>query len=85
MSAPKQNILVTAGKIKVNSTSKIKKMTAIRKNWIENGSRAELIGSNPHSNGDGFSRSENSFLDKEKLITIRANEIVRITTVTKII
>ena len=46
-----------AGRIKVNSMSKIRKITAIRKNWIENGSRAELIGSNPHSKGEGFSRS----------------------------
>jgi hypothetical protein len=49
--------LVMAGRIKVNSMSKIRKITAIRKNWIENGSRAELIGSNPHSKGEGFSRS----------------------------
>jgi len=44
------------GKIKVISTSKIKKITAIRKNRRENGVREEDLGSNPHSNGDGFSR-----------------------------
>ena len=36
------------------STSKIMKITAIRKNRDENGSRAEFFGSNPHSNGDLF-------------------------------
>jgi hypothetical protein len=36
------------------STSKIKKITAIRKNRRQNGSRADLFGSNPHSNGDFF-------------------------------
>jgi len=70
-----EKILATAGKIKVNSTSKIRKITAIKKNWIENGRRAELIGSNPHSNGEGFSRSINSFLAKEMLIIIKATEI----------
>lgn len=45
------------------STSKIKKITAIKKNWIENGIRAELLGSNPHSNGEAFSRSMNLFLE----------------------
>ena len=38
------------------STSKTKKITANRKNRVEKGSRAERCGSNPHSNGDCFSR-----------------------------
>jgi hypothetical protein len=33
------------------------KMIASRKNRIENGIRALWFGSNPHSNGDDFSRS----------------------------
>lgn len=33
------------------STSKIRKITARRKNRSENGIRAEFFGSNPHSNG----------------------------------
>jgi hypothetical protein len=33
------------------------KLTAIKKNRDENGSRAEFFGSNPHSNGEFFSRS----------------------------
>ena len=39
------------------STSKIRNTMAIRKNFSENDRRADLMGSNPHSNGDGFSRS----------------------------
>lgn len=51
------------GNNKVISTSKIKKITAIRKNWSEKGIRAEDFGSNPHSNGDLFSRSINVFFE----------------------
>ena len=32
-------------------------MTASRKNRVEKGIRAFLLGSNPHSNGEDFSRS----------------------------
>lgn len=35
------------------------KMTASKKNRVENGIRADFKGSNPHSNGDDFSRSFN--------------------------
>lgn len=52
------------GNNKVISTSKIKKITAIKKNCIEKGIRAEFLGSNPHSKGLDFSRSLNLFLDK---------------------
>lgn len=38
------------------SISNTMKITARRKNRIENGDRADRIGSNPHSNGDSFSR-----------------------------
>lgn len=51
------------GKISVISTSKIRKIILIKKNCNENGKRAEFLGSNPHSNGDVFSRSENDFLE----------------------
>lgn len=46
------------GKIKAISTSKIKKITVIKKKCKEKGIRADDLGSNPHSNGDDFSRSE---------------------------
>lgn len=45
------------GRSKITSISNIKKMTASKKNRRENGIRADLLGSNPHSNGEVFSRS----------------------------
>lgn len=45
------------GKIKAISTSKIKKIIVIKKNFNENGKREDDIGSNPHSKGELFSRS----------------------------
>jgi len=48
----------TIGKIKINSTSKIRKMIAIKKNRIEKGKRDMVLGENPHSKGLNFSRSE---------------------------
>ena len=50
-------MVIGIGNSKAISTSKIMKITAIRKNRDEKGSRAEFFGSNPHSNGDLFSRS----------------------------
>ena len=49
--------IVASGKRSVISTSKIKKIMAIKKNRSEKGSRADPFGSNPHSNGELFSRS----------------------------
>lgn len=62
----------------VISTSKIKKITAIKKNCKENGIRAELFGSNPHSNGDLFSRSMNLFFERIEERIIINNTIVKI-------
>lgn len=58
---------------------------AIIKNRIEKGSRDESIGSNPHSNGDDFSRSVVVFLDKNdaKSITTKAIIIIKIPIVIK--
>ncbi len=39
------------------STSKIKKIIVIKKNRNEKGRREDLLGSNPHSKGEFFSRS----------------------------
>lgn len=47
---------IIVGKRIITSTSKTKKITAKRKNRVENGSRADRCGSNPHSNGESFSR-----------------------------
>lgn len=46
----------TKGIRRVISISKIRKIKLIRKNWILNGIRDLEIGSNPHSNGEIFSR-----------------------------
>lgn len=66
------------GKIRAISTSKIKKITVIKKKCNENGIRAEDLGSNPHSNGDDFSRSENDFFDSiiANIIIILAINII---------
>lgn len=59
------------GSKRVISTSKTRKITAIRKNRREKGSRADPLGSNPHSKGEFFSRSAIVFLAKtdDKIIT----------------
>ena len=60
-----------AGNKRTISTSKIKKMIAKRKNRKEKGRRADLIGSNPHSKGEFFSRSLRARLERiqPKVIT----------------
>ena len=57
------NIVISIVNNSAISTSKIMKITAVRKIRDENSSRAELYGSNPHSNGNLFSRSSLLFLD----------------------
>ena len=46
-----------AGSNRTISRSKIRKTTARRKKRREKGSRADPLGSKPHSNGEAFSRS----------------------------
>lgn len=53
----------TIGKIKAISTSKIKKIIAIKKKWREKGKRENDFGSKPHSKGEHFSRSKILFFD----------------------
>ena len=48
---------ITTGKIKTNSTSKIRKTIEIRKKRRESGRRGVAFKVNPHSNGLDFSRS----------------------------
>lgn len=50
-------IEIGIGRSKTISISKTRKITANRKNRREKGIRADLFGSNPHSNGEAFSRS----------------------------
>lgn len=67
------------GKIKAISTSKIKKIIVIKKKCKEKGIREDDFGSNPHSNGDLFSRSIIDFFDKIDAIIITTIERARIT------
>jgi hypothetical protein len=53
---------------------------AMRKNRSEKGSRDELLGSNPHSKGEFFSRSEVSFFESKE-----AKPITSVARVTKMI
>jgi hypothetical protein len=58
----------------VISTSKIRKITAIRKNCIEKGAREKNWGLKPHSNGDSFSRSIKDLEEIEEFKIIRNRE-----------
>jgi hypothetical protein len=55
-------------------------MTAIKKKRREKGSREDLLGSNPHSKGEHFSRSAMDFLDNKE-----ANIIIIVVIVMRII
>lgn len=57
------SMVIGMGSSSAISTSKIMKITAIKKNRDEKGNRAEFLGSNPHSNGDLFSRSSLIFFE----------------------
>ena len=56
-------ILIIAGKSKTSSTSKMRKITATKKNRRDRGVRDNLFGVNPHSKGLSFSRSSKIFLE----------------------
>lgn len=68
------------GRIRAISTSKIKKIIAIKKNRIEKGSREEFNGLNPHSKGESFSRSCFFFRARrvDRIITIIEMAIITI-------
>jgi hypothetical protein len=70
------SMVIGIGNSSAISTSKIMKITAIKKNYNEKGSRAEFFGSNPHSNGDLLSRfSLIFFLIKVAKIIIVADKM----------
>jgi hypothetical protein len=69
-------MIIIIGRIKAISTSKIKKIIAIKKNRIEKGSRLEFIGSNPHSNGEHFSRSVKAFFERREARIITTTAII---------
>lgn len=71
--------MIIIGRIRAISTSKIKKIIVIRKNRKEKGSRDDDFGSNPHSNGEHFSRSASDFFDKIEASNITTIEIIIIT------
>lgn len=71
--------MIIIGKINAISTSKIRKIIAIKKKCKEKGKREEDLGSNPHSKGEHFSRSRIVFFDK-----IVANIIITIAIINKI-
>jgi len=83
------NMVIGIGKRSAISTSKIIKITAIKKNRDEKGSRAEFFGSNPHSKGDLFSRSSFIFFEinvvstmiaaDNKMVTVAADMVIIIT------
>lgn len=79
------SIINTNGRINAISTSNTRKMIAIKKNCKENGSREDDDGSNPHSNGDDFSRSIRVFFDNIEAIIITTIEIVMIRVAVNII
>lgn len=54
------------------SMSNTRKITVSKKNRREKGSRADVFGSNPHSNGDFFSRSWCLRIDTENVVSTRA-------------
>lgn len=59
------------------SISKIKKISLIKKKWTLKGKWLLEIGSNPHSNGDIFSRLWLSFLEIKKLINSIIKEKIK--------
>lgn len=71
-------IIQIIGRINAISTSKIRKIIVIKKNRREKGKREEDLGSNPHSNGDDFSRSTKVFFDKIDASNITTTEINKI-------
>jgi hypothetical protein len=66
---------IIIGMIKAISTSKIRKIIAIKKKRIEKGYREELSGLNPHSKGVILFRSISIFFDKVVAIIITKQEI----------
>lgn len=70
-------MIIVNGRSKAISTSKIRKITAIKKNCSLNGIRDDVLGSKPHSKGDPFSRSYSDFFEIVDASIIRAMEIIR--------
>lgn len=77
-------LIIIMGISNTISISNTKNTTANRKNRMEKGSRAEDNGSNPHSNGDIFSRSLREWDDNIKVTKIkRSGKIIEVIIVNK--
>ena len=64
------------------SRSKSKKRRATKKNRKENGNREDFIGSNPHSYGDDFCKSDfllGNKYPKENIIIVNNRDIIKYT------
>jgi hypothetical protein len=77
--------VIVIGSSKAISTSKIRKITAIKKNRSENGSRADLLGSSPHSNGELFSRSSIIFFEIKEVMIIMIMVSVKASVAIKVV
>ena len=67
-------MVISIGNSSAISTSKIMKITAIKENRDEKGSRVEFLGSNQHSNWDLFSRSSLIFFEISVASIIKADD-----------
>ena len=76
-------IIGTRGRRSVISTSKMRKITAIKKNRRENGIRADPLGSKPHSNGEFFSRSLIVFFESKEDKIIKILAMIKITVINR--
>lgn len=68
-----ENLMIKGeGRRRTISMSNTRNRTARRKNRRENGSRAEDLGSKPHSKGEAFSRSLNLRYESNKVAEVTA-------------
>lgn len=68
----------TMGNRSTNSTSKIKKIKVIRKNWRDKVWRLFSQGENPHSKGDNFRESTERGHEITINVIIKNNEIIKV-------
>jgi len=80
-----KDILDKTGNKSNNSTSKIKKIIATKKNRKENGERLSSFVENPHSKGLPISRSNNTFWERKSRAKRRTTERAMLAKKNKII
>jgi hypothetical protein len=74
-----EEVIIGEGSRRTISMSKTRKRTASKKNRREKGSRAEDLGSKPHSKGEDFSRSAN--LRREKMKAAKTTTVGRMSAI----